>query len=187
PIADVAIAEIVDAAVQTDVLADGEILVQREALAHVADVALDALRVARDVVAGDRRPATRRRQQPGEHPDRRRLACAVGAEEAEHLAALDVERHAIHGREAAEPPREIVGVDRRVGSRAAHAASAPSASPMRAMNTSSTVGGVGSTRTPRKPRASRNARTSAATASGGAAALAARAGRPAPDGYRDCR
>ena len=38
--------EAVDAAVQADVLADREVLVEREALAHVADVALDRLALA---------------------------------------------------------------------------------------------------------------------------------------------
>ena len=39
--------QIVDAAVQRDVLADRQVLVEREPLAHVADVALDALGFAR--------------------------------------------------------------------------------------------------------------------------------------------
>ena len=44
-----------------------------------------------DVVAGDTRAAGGRLRQRAEHVDRRRLAGAVGAEEAEDLAGGDVE------------------------------------------------------------------------------------------------
>src|SRR4029077_12528963 len=83
PIADFAIAQIVDAAVQRDVLADGEVLVEREPLAHITDVALDALGVAGDVVAGDDGAAGRGREKAGEHADRGRVArtgCAARTE-----------------------------------------------------------------------------------------------------------
>jgi hypothetical protein len=53
PLADGAVGEPVDAAVQPDVLADPEVLVQREALAHVADGAADGLGLGVHVVAGD--------------------------------------------------------------------------------------------------------------------------------------
>ena len=50
----------VDAAEEGDVLVDGQRLVQREALRHVADAPLDAFRVAADVDAADQRGARRR-------------------------------------------------------------------------------------------------------------------------------
>ena len=55
-------AQAVDAAEEAEVLADGEVVVEAEALAHVADAALDALRVLRDVDAEDepRRPRSAR-------------------------------------------------------------------------------------------------------------------------------
>ena len=52
--------EAVDAAEEADVLVDGQPLVEREALRHVADAALDAFRIAADVDAADRRRAARR-------------------------------------------------------------------------------------------------------------------------------
>ena len=78
--------EAVDAAEEPDVLIDGQPLVEREALRHVADAPLDAFRIAADVDAADRRRAARRLEQPAQHADRRRLAGAVAAEEAEDLA-----------------------------------------------------------------------------------------------------
>ena len=81
-------AQPVDAAEEADVLIDGEQLVEREPLRHVADAPLDAFRI------GGRRRCRRRcavpdvgSQQAAEHADRRRLAGAVAAEEAEDLAA----------------------------------------------------------------------------------------------------
>ena len=104
--------EAVDAAEEADVLVDGEPLVEREPLRHVADAALDAFRIAADVDAADRRGAARRLQQPAQHADRGRLAGAVAAEEAEDLALAHVERQAIDGDEVAEAPREIGDDDR---------------------------------------------------------------------------
>ena len=77
-----------------DVLIDGQQLVEREALRHVADPPLDPFGIARDVDAADRRGPGRRLQQPAQHADGRRLAGAVAAEEAEDLAARDVEADA---------------------------------------------------------------------------------------------
>ena len=55
-----------------------------------------AVGVAGDVDAGDARAAGGDRQQRGEHPHGRRLAGAVGPEEAEDLAGVDVEVDAAH-------------------------------------------------------------------------------------------
>ena len=67
-------------------------------------------------------------QQAAHHADGRGLAGAVGAQEAEDLALLDVERDAVDGREVAEALGEAVELDRgrhgvSVPSRAASAAS----------------------------------------------------------------
>ena len=51
-------------------------------------------------------------QQAAEHADRRGLAGAVAAEEAEDLAGADVERHVVDGDEAAESAREVPDFDR---------------------------------------------------------------------------
>ena len=56
-----------------------------------------------------------RGQEAGQHLHGRRLAAAVGAEEAEDLAALDREVHRVDGRELSEPAREVLGHDGRLG------------------------------------------------------------------------
>src|SRR6185503_2292945 len=104
--------EAIDSAKEADVLIDGEPFVQREALRHVADALLDAFRVAADVDAADGRGAARRRQQAAQHPNRRRLAGAVRAKEAENLALGDVEREVIDGEEVAELARQFADGDR---------------------------------------------------------------------------
>ena len=108
---------------------------------------------------GHGRAARGRREQSGQHADRRRLAGAVGAEKPEDLAGAHVEGDAIHGGKGAEAAREVDDLDRE---RRAHAARVPSGTPMRAMKLSSTVGGVDSTAASANPREARNARSSAA-------------------------
>ena len=77
------------------------------------------------------RRAARRLQQPAQHADRRRLAGAVAAEEAEDLALRDVERQPIDGderRRSAASGRDGDRVDRRSSSqRALPAAPRPAA------------------------------------------------------------
>src|SRR6185436_1096560 len=99
--------EAIDAAEEPDVLIDGQALVERKALRHVADAALDAFGIAAHVDAADRRVPARRLQQPAEHADRRRFAGAVAAEKPEDLALADLERQPIDRHEVAEAPREI--------------------------------------------------------------------------------
>ena len=88
--------------VQYQVLADGQLGVERERLRHVPDSP------ARDEVgrvqwmAEERGRALGRRQEPGQHLHRGRLAAPVGAEEAEDFAALDPEADVVHCGERAE-------------------------------------------------------------------------------------
>ena len=79
----------VEARDEFQVLAHREILVEAEALRHVADVALDLVRLGADVVAEAGAAAFVRSEQPAQHPDGRGLARAVGAEEAIDFAPLD--------------------------------------------------------------------------------------------------
>src|SRR6476661_6173185 len=116
-------AQVVEPAVQPSVFADGEIVVEGKALAHVADLALHRLRLTDDVVPRHGRGAAAGGEEPGEHAERRRLARAVGAEEAEHLAGADVESDVIDGGEGAERPREVARHDREVGHGTAWSAS----------------------------------------------------------------
>ena len=81
----------VDAGDEVEVLLDAEILVEAEALGHVADLALDRPRLLDDVVAEAGAAAPVGRQQAAQHADGRGLAAAVGAEEAADLAALDLD------------------------------------------------------------------------------------------------
>src|SRR6202035_1292395 len=97
------------------VLADGEILPEREALRHVADVALDLSGLAHDVVAQARAFAAVRGEQSAEHANRRRLAAAVGAEKAENLAAAHAERKVLDHVVLAEMLVDAVHVDDDVG------------------------------------------------------------------------
>ena len=87
--------EAVDAGDELQVLLDRQVLVEAEALRHVADVALDLVALGQDVVAERRAPAAVGREQPAHHAQRGGLAGAVGAEEAVDLAA-----HHAHGQVA---------------------------------------------------------------------------------------
>ena len=111
PVGDLAVREAVDAAVEADVLADGQVVVEREPLAHVADAALDLLGLRRHVEPGGARLAGGGREEPRQHLHRRRLTRAVRAEEAEHLASGDLERDGVDGREVAEGAREVARPD----------------------------------------------------------------------------
>ena len=77
---------------EVEVLGDRQVFPQREALRHVADVALDRRRLADHVVAEAGAAAAVRSQQAAHHADRRRLAAAVRAEEAEDLAVAHAQR-----------------------------------------------------------------------------------------------
>ena len=97
---------------RTDVLIDGQQLVEREALRHVADALLDAFGIASHVDAV--RPIAVPdvgSQQSAQHADGRGLPGAVAAEEAEDLAAPDVERQSVDGDERAEAPRQAADLD----------------------------------------------------------------------------
>jgi hypothetical protein len=76
----------VELGVQAQVLLGGQVAVERRVLEDQADVAPHLVAFCVDVVAGDRGRAAARAHERAQHVDRRRLAGAVGAEEAEDLA-----------------------------------------------------------------------------------------------------
>ena len=78
-------------------LEHGHVAVDRRVLGQVADALAHLERIVEHVVSGDHRPARRRRQEAGEDLHRGRLAGAVRAQEAEHLAAPHVERNLVDG------------------------------------------------------------------------------------------
>src|SRR5262245_19660577 len=84
------------------ILAHREVLIEAEALGHVADMALDLVRLAADVVAEAGAAALVWREQAAQHPDGGGLAGAVGAEKAVDLPALHPHRQVAHDLAAAE-------------------------------------------------------------------------------------
>ena len=99
----------VDAAVEVDVLLDGEVLVEREPLAHVADVGLDQLGLRADVEAGHGAPAAAGGENAAEHADGGRFAGPVGSQETEDFALGHLEADVIDGHETAEPLFQVFG------------------------------------------------------------------------------
>ena len=90
----------VQAGAQREVLVEGEVLVQREALRHEAEG---------DVVAHG--PAGRRAEEASDDAEEGRLAGAVGPDEREHLAARDREVDSVQRRAPAEAPDEPFGAN----------------------------------------------------------------------------
>ena len=76
-------------------LAAREVGIERELAGQIAHHALDVHRSPPAVQARDARAAGVREEQRHQQPHRRRLACAVGTEEAEHLAFGHLERQVI--------------------------------------------------------------------------------------------
>src|SRR5581483_3121476 len=101
----------VDAGDEIEVLLDREVLVETEALRHVADAPLDLARLAQDVEAEARAAARVGIQQSAEHADRRRLAAAVRSEKAADAAACHREIDAVDRADRAEALREPAHVD----------------------------------------------------------------------------
>ena len=120
--------EAVDRAEEAQVLLDREVEVERELLAHVAEAPLPLLGVPGHVETAEADGRARARlEQAREHPDRRRLARAVGPEEAEDAAAGHVEADGVDGREVAEAARQPARLQEGLRDRGAHAAT-PSSS-----------------------------------------------------------
>jgi len=82
---------------QDEVLPGGQVVVDRGELAGQADEPAHGVGLGHDVVPEHPRAARVGTQERGEHPDRRRLAGAVGPEHAVHGAALDGQVDAVDG------------------------------------------------------------------------------------------
>ena len=95
-------AEIVEAAVDVDVLPSGEVEVGGQRLRNHADRFAHAHRVARDVEAGDESMPRGGHDQRRQHPAKRSLARAVRSEQAEQFAAPHLETHVVDGGKLAE-------------------------------------------------------------------------------------
>ena len=87
--------ELVEPAEQHEILATGQVLVDRRVLPREADHRAQLLRFGDDVVARDRRASRIGLEQRRQDPDRRRLARAVRPEQSEHAALGDGEIQAV--------------------------------------------------------------------------------------------
>src|SRR5262245_41537058 len=94
-----------------EILADREIFPVAEALRHVADLALDAVRFSSQIVAQARALAIVGLQEAAQHADRRRLAAAVGTEETPDLSLGHLYVDVIDGNLAAEALGQATHVD----------------------------------------------------------------------------
>src|SRR5204863_1126843 len=106
-----AIAHAVHARDEVQIFADRQVFPERKPLRHVTDMALDFLGFPQDVVTETGAFATVRREETAQHPDRRRLAAAVGAQKAEYLAAPDRQREVLDRVVVAEMLVETAHVD----------------------------------------------------------------------------
>ena len=98
---------------EADVLGDREVEVEAVAVTEQADAPAHLAAFGRQVAAEHGAGATGEREQPGAHPQQRRLAGAVRPAEQHDLAAADGQRHAGERREAAEHGDRTVEVDDR--------------------------------------------------------------------------
>ena len=101
------------AAVDEQVLPDGELEVEGVLLRDDAEPAADRRAVGGRVQAEDAQLAGGGRGDAADHPHGRGLARAVGAEEAERLARRDVDVDAVDRGEVAEPLDQPAGADQR--------------------------------------------------------------------------
>ena len=107
-------AQALQAPEEPQVLGRREVLVDRRVLAGDADQLADAVRLAGHVDAEDLRVARVDRQQRREHPQHRRLAGAVRAEDAEDLALAHLEVDAVDGAQVAEGLHQAACLDGRL-------------------------------------------------------------------------
>jgi len=105
------IADAVDLGEERDVLVDAEIAVEAEPLREVADRTGHSTVVANRIEVQHPDAARVGRQQAADETDRRRLACAVGANQAEHFTPLHGQREVADGRRPAVPFADAIERD----------------------------------------------------------------------------
>src|SRR5579871_5628880 len=103
--------QVIHTRVELQVLAHGQVLIERELLTHIANVLLDLLAFGGNVVTKYSPFARRRTQNPTEHANRRAFSGAVRAEEREDLSLLDPERNVVDSYLFAEGSRQVVHLD----------------------------------------------------------------------------
>ncbi len=95
---------------ERDVAANVQVRVQREQLEHESDVAVRSALEA-DVLTAEEDLPRGRQLEPGDHAQRRRLAAAGRAEQAEELAIVDREGRVTHRDEVAESLVQVLDAD----------------------------------------------------------------------------
>ena len=109
PLATLAAGHSEDIGVEGDILPHGQVRVEAETLAHIADLALDPFGPGRKYTAQYLQPAFLRIEDTGQHAQGGGLAGTVGADQAKELSLGDGEGQAIHGGQLAEATCEVVG------------------------------------------------------------------------------
>jgi hypothetical protein len=111
PLLAVAEPDALDRRAELEVLPHPHLHVERVRFRKIADAAADLGGLAEAVEAGDAGGAARRRNVAGEDAHRRRLAGAVGAEEADDLALADLERYVLERENPGIRLDEVFGFD----------------------------------------------------------------------------
>ncbi len=97
----------IGAAEEAQVLHDAEVAIEREFLRHVADARACGSRRMPEIDAGNPQAAAARRQQAAQHAKSGGLAGAIGAQQAEDLAARHCKADVFDGAEIAETPLQL--------------------------------------------------------------------------------
>src|SRR5262249_20889769 len=93
--------QMIELRMKLEILSNRQLVVERERLRHVADIAARLHVVRSHRRAEQLRRSAGGRQQTRQHFHGGRLAAAVRPEEAEYLAATDAKAHMVHGGEIA--------------------------------------------------------------------------------------
>ena len=112
--------EVTKLGAEAQVLADGELAVERRGLGQVTHAAFDLDGVLEHVEARHDGPALGRGQEPGEHTHRRRLASAVGPDKAQDMTLRHREAHVLDRREGAIPFGEMLNLNHAVAGSEPH-------------------------------------------------------------------
>ncbi len=104
----------VEARHQVEVLAHGEVVEEAGLVREERELALGGHGRGGEVVPGDADGAARGREDAAQAAQRARLAGAVGADQAEHLAGGDLEREVVDGGEAAVALRQAMNLEHRL-------------------------------------------------------------------------
>src|SRR5215471_6499999 len=103
--------KVIQPSMQDQVLADGQLAVERKRLRHVSEVIADFHAPRFDGAAEESCGPFAGGEKSGEHLHRRGLAAAVRAQKAEDLAALNRQGDVVNRGEVAEAASQTVGFD----------------------------------------------------------------------------